>query len=212
MKKILLFIISLLIFVGCKPSPHPRHPDYAIRKPVVKYKTSKVNLKKMEKELQGSPYVWAEEGPYYFDCSGFTYYMYGSMGVEIPRVARNQAKVGKKIEVENLKYGDLLFFDTDRHRRGKVTHVGMYVGNGWFTHASTGIYEVKYSKLTENNYYRKRLKVCRRYVNFKNNSDVKVWDIKKIKKSDKQDINNVCDIEPKLSVEDIKNIDSLDLL
>ena len=48
----------------------------------------------MLKELQGRPYVWAEEGPNNFDCSGFIYYMYGSMGIEIPRVAREQAKTG----------------------------------------------------------------------------------------------------------------------
>jgi len=207
----LLLLIPILLLIGCKPSPHPRHPDYKIRKPTVKYKTSKSSLKKMEKQLQGSPYVWAEEGPYYFDCSGFTYYMYGSMGVEIPRVARNQAKVGEKVEVENLKYGDLLFFDTDRHPRGKITHVGMYVGNGWFTHASTGVYEVKYSNLLQSKYYTKRLKVCRRYVNFNDNSDTKVWKVKKINDESK-DIKAVCEIEPQLTKNDIKNIDSMDLL
>jgi cell wall-associated NlpC family hydrolase len=46
----------------------------------------------MVKELQGSPYVWAEEGPNQFDCSGYIYYMYGSMRIEIPRIAREQAK------------------------------------------------------------------------------------------------------------------------
>lgn len=117
----------------------------------------------MVKKLQGSPYVWAEEGPDNFDCSGFTYYMYGSMGINIPRVAREQAKVGKKISMKELQYGDLIFFATSKNRH-KITHVGMYLGDGWFTHASTIKNEVVYSNLFTSPYYKKRLRVCRRYL------------------------------------------------
>jgi hypothetical protein len=117
----------------------------------------------MVKKLQGSPYVWAEEGPNNFDCSGFTYYMYGSMGINIPRVAREQAKVGKKISMKALQYGDLIFFATSRNKH-KITHVGMYLGDGWFTHASTIKNEVIYSNLFTSPYYKKRLRVCRRYL------------------------------------------------
>lgn len=118
----------------------------------------------MVKELQGSPYVWAEEGPNNFDCSGFTYYLYGSMGIEIPRVAREQAKNGNKIKMNELVYGDLIFFDTDARRKGNITHVGMYMGNGWFTHASTKNHEVIYSNLHTSPYYKQRLRICRRYL------------------------------------------------
>jgi len=117
----------------------------------------------MVKKLQGSPYVWAEEGPNNFDCSGFTYYMYGSMGINIPRVAREQAKVGKKISMKELQYGDLIFFATSNSKH-KITHVGMYLGDGWFTHASTIKNEVVYSNLFTSPYYKKRLRVCRRYL------------------------------------------------
>ncbi len=118
----------------------------------------------MLKELQGRPYVWTEEGPNNFDCSGFTYYMYGSMGIEIPRVAREQAKNGNEIKMHELVYGDLIFFDTEQNPRGKITHVGMYLGNGWFTHASTTKYEIVYSNLNTSTYYKKRLRICRRYL------------------------------------------------
>jgi len=156
--------IGTLLINGCKPSPHPSKPNYAIKKPPVKYEPSTKNLDKMVKKLQGKPYVWAEEGPNYFDCSGFTYYMYGSMGIEIPRVAREQAKNGKEIKMHELKYGDLIFFDTEAKRRGRITHVGMYLGNGWFTHASTTKYEIVYSNLNTSAYYKKRLRICRRYL------------------------------------------------
>lgn len=155
----LLFVLS-----ACKPDPHPRNPNYAVQKPMIKYEPSKQNLDKMVKELQGKPYVWAEEGPDQFDCSGFTYYLYGSMGIEIPRVAREQAKNGNEIKMDELVYGDLIFFDTDKNPKGNITHVGMYLGNGWFTHASTTDYEVVYSNLNTSPYYKKRLRICRRYL------------------------------------------------
>ena len=159
-----LLAFTLLFLSACKPPHHPVNPNYAIKKPTVKYAPSKDNLNKMVKELQGQPYVWAEEGPNNFDCSGYTYYMYGSMGIDIPRVARNQAKNGKEIKVNELVYGDLIFFDTDKKRRGKITHVGMYLGDGWFTHASTTEYEIVYSNLNTSPYYKKRLRICRRYL------------------------------------------------
>ena len=161
---ITLTLFPILFLAGCKPDPYPKNPRYEVKKPKVIYTPDKKNLEKMVKQLQGSPYVWAEEGPDRFDCSGFTYYMYGSMGIEIPRVAREQAKVGKKISPKELQYGDLIFFATDRRKPHKITHVGMYLGDGWFTHASTVKHEVVYSNLFTSPYYKKRLRVCRRYL------------------------------------------------
>lgn len=160
---ITILLLALFLLAGCKPALYPKHPHYEIHKPKVIYTPSKKNLDKMVKDLQGSPYVWAEEGPNKFDCSGFTYYMYGSMGIELPRVAREQAKVGKRISAKELQYGDLIFFATGKSRK-KITHVGMYLGNGWFTHASTAKGEVVYSNLFTSPYYKKRLCACRRYL------------------------------------------------
>ena len=176
--KLSIFLFTLTIMIsGCgKPDHHPKNPRYEIEKPKQKYnKATKENLSKMVNDLTGSPYVWAEEGPNNFDCSGYTYYMYGSMGIEIPRVAREQAKVGKRIYPKQLVYGDLIFFDTTKKRTGKITHVGMYLGDGWFTHASTKKYEVVYSRL-DKAYYKTRLKVCRRYLP-KTKIDAPVWKI-----------------------------------
>jgi len=170
MKKTSLMFIPLMLLLllsACsqkKPAHHPRNPNYRITKPTIKYKPNKKNLAKMVKKLQGSPYVWAEEGPYNFDCSGFTYYLYGSMGINIPRVARHQARVGKRIAANALQYGDLIFFATSKRSRRKITHVGMYLGDGWFTHASTVKHEVIYSNLFTSTYYKKRLRICRRYL------------------------------------------------
>jgi hypothetical protein len=86
------------------------------------------------------------------------------MGIEIPRVAREQAKKGKRITINELQYGDLIFFATNKRNNRKITHVGMYLGEGWFTHASTVKNEVIYSNLYTSPYYKKRLRVCRRYL------------------------------------------------
>jgi len=160
---ILLLVLFVFTINGCKPNPHPRHPNYSVRKPKVIHTPNKKSLAKMVKQLQGSPYVWAEEGPNNFDCSGFTYYIYGSMGIEIPRRSQEQARVGTKIAIKDLQYGDLIFFATKRSS-SKINHVGMYLGDGWFTHASTVDYEVIYSNLFTSAYYKKRVKVCRRYL------------------------------------------------
>jgi len=162
--RFILLPLLILLLTACKPPHHPKHPHYEIKKPKVKYPAHKKSLEKMVKKLKGSPYVWAEEGPNRFDCSGYTYYMYGSMGINLPRTAREQAKVGKYIKPSELKYGDLIFFDTTKRRNGKITHVGMYLGDGWFTHASTKKYEVVYSNLRTSPYYKKRLRICRRYL------------------------------------------------
>ena len=167
-KHSILFVLSLLVLLtSCsqkRSSSHPRHPHYEIRKPKVIYTPSKKSLAKMVRKLQGRPYIWAEEGPNKFDCSGFTYYMYGSMGIEIPRVARDQAKVGKRIPINELQYGDLIFFATNKNNLHRITHVGMYLGDGWFTHASTTKYEVVYSNIFTSAYYKKHLRICRRYL------------------------------------------------
>ncbi|WP_270647299.1 C40 family peptidase [Paeniclostridium hominis] len=81
----------------------------------------------------GKPYVWGAEGPNTFDCSGLVYYVYGQNGVKMPRSSREQANVGTTVSQSQLQPGDLIFSSTDGS--GKVTHVGIYIGNGQMIHA-----------------------------------------------------------------------------
>ncbi len=163
----------LLLFSGCSQkqakidpnNPFPKHPRYAIFKPEKTQSANYVNLAKTISELQGRHYVWAEEGPECFDCSGYTYYAFGKMGIEIPRVARDQIKKGKSIKMSDLQFGDLIFFDTTKRRTGKITHVGIYLGDGKFTHASTTDYTITVSELFDNEYYKKRFRGAKRYLN-----------------------------------------------
>ena len=83
--------------------------------------------------LIGSPYVWGAEGPDAFDCSGLTQYVFQEFGIELPRRAISQSKVGERIT--RLRRGDLLFFANDA-RRSLVTHVGIYEAGGIMINAT----------------------------------------------------------------------------
>jgi cell wall-associated NlpC family hydrolase len=73
-----------------------------------------------------------------FDCSTFVQHVYGHYGMEMPRMARQQATYGKQVDRNNLKKGDLLFFYMPgRYKSNKtIGHVGMYDGGGKMIHAS----------------------------------------------------------------------------
>ena len=120
------------------------------------------NVIRTAKKFLGRRYVWGAEGPSCFDCSGFTQYvMRKSKGVKIPRVSRKQAYYGKYVTRSQLKPGDLIFFDTSHRRRGYVNHVGIYIGNGKFIHASSARHRVVITSLNSP-FYRARFKWGRR--------------------------------------------------
>lgn len=84
------------------------------------------------KRFLGKPYKYGANGPSSFDCSGFVRYVYSLCGVDLPRVASDQARAGQKVSPSVP--GDLVFF-SDR-KDGYITHVGIYAGNNSFVHAS----------------------------------------------------------------------------
>ncbi|QOR61516.1 C40 family peptidase [Sulfurovum sp. ST-21] len=164
MKPLLLICASILFFQGCAQKKPYHYPNYDIIKPEKRCKPNRENIQKLLDSYLGKPYVWAEEGPYAFDCSGLTYNIYGSMGVDIPRTASEQAKMGKKIPFQNLIYGDLIFFGSTNKRSKRINHVGIYLGNGWFAHASSKERKVTISHFDKEPKYMKRMKLCRRYL------------------------------------------------
>jgi len=90
----------------------------------------------LAKSKLGSPYVYAKAGPDSFDCSGFVYYLFNENNIDIPRTSIAQSKIGSKITRDEIKRGDLVFFDTSL--KGHVNHSGIYLGDGKFIHASSG--------------------------------------------------------------------------
>ena len=92
---------------------------------------------KMDKVIDkaiGTKYVAGGVSTNGFDCSGFTMYVFDKIGINLPHQSGAQYKMGSTISREDLRAGDLLFFNTS----GKgVSHVGIYVGEGKFAHASS---------------------------------------------------------------------------
>lgn len=104
-------------------------------------------------EWWGTPYRMGGTTPRGVDCSGYVQHLYRTVyGIEIPRSTSEQVKKIKKVRQRKLKEGHLVFFDMDN--KDKPTHVGVYLKNGRFAHASTSK-GVRIDNLRQD-YYRKR--------------------------------------------------------
>lgn len=101
----------------------------------------------------GCQYEWAMSGPNTFDCSGLMHWAYNRLDRFIPRTSYVQAQYGKILKSEDeLLPGDLITFCTDEKRPNVVSHVGMYIGDGKFIHASGSYKRVIESDLKTYNY------------------------------------------------------------
>jgi len=108
-----------------------------------------------------TPYKYGGSSEDGTDCSGFTKQVFkNSVSLDLPRSAREQYGIGDKIDKEELKFGDLVFFNT--RRRSNPGHVGIYIGDNQFVHASRQL-GVTISSLDET-YYKKRYTGARRIM------------------------------------------------
>ena len=82
--------------------------------------------------LRGAPYRDGGDNPAGFDCSGFVRYVYEQHGVAMPRQVRDQFRVGKTVDRDQLEPGDLVFFSTVAPG---ASHVGIVIGGDQFVHA-----------------------------------------------------------------------------
>ncbi len=106
------------------------------------------------------PYRYGGDSPRGFDCSGLVYYAHLRNGIPIPRTAQDQQRRARPVALQDLTPGDLLFF---REIERKPSHVGLYVGDGRFIHASTSERAVTLSHLS-NPYWQQHLLGAGRYT------------------------------------------------
>ncbi|MGE0495387.1 MAG: NlpC/P60 family protein [Vulcanimicrobiota bacterium] len=103
-------------------------------------------LLKSCRSYMGVPYVWGGESPGGFDCSGYVQYVFSKHGVRLPRTADIQFNVGERVKRGQERPGDLVFFET--YAPG-ASHVGVYLGNDYFIHASSAQGAISVSSLRE---------------------------------------------------------------
>lgn len=98
------------------------------------------------KQFLGVRYVYGASSPKGFDCSGYTQYVYKQYGISLPRSSASYANVGVKVSRSELQPGDLLLFD--RWNNMRLGHIGIYLGNDQFIHASTSKGKVSLQSLS----------------------------------------------------------------
>lgn len=114
------------------------------------------------KSFIGTKYSYGGVSPLGFDCSGYTMFIYSKFGYRLPHNALSQMRLGEAINRWDLALGDLVFFST--RRTSNINHVGIYLGEGDFIHASSGSGRIRISSIEER-YYSKRYRGARRILN-----------------------------------------------
>ena len=136
-------------------------PDYLMPdryKPVFDDILKKAELMTTITGWLGTRYTWGGRSRKGVDCSNFTsLVMEESIGLRIPAGAAYQARIFDKIKkVDNLRFGDLIFFTGSNWRSSRIGHVGIYIGNGVFAHASSWKRRgVVYSHISQSNYLKR---------------------------------------------------------
>ncbi|WP_007507525.1 MULTISPECIES: C40 family peptidase [Pseudofrankia] len=105
-------------------SPTPTRPTGVAAIPGSTIGAKAVYLASLQR---GKPYVWGATGPYAFDCSGFSQYVYKQLGRYLPRTAQQQFEATLRVPQSAKQPGDLLFFGSPDN----ITHMAIYAGNGY---------------------------------------------------------------------------------
>ncbi|GAA0507328.1 LysM peptidoglycan-binding domain-containing protein [Deinococcus depolymerans] len=112
--------------------------------------------------LLGTPYVFGGESRSGTDCSGFVRQVFTPLGVPLPRVSADQAQAGVPVDDRDLRPGDLLFFDTEG--RGRVSHVGIFLGDDQFVSANSYQGRVSVDRFRSDRYWGPRYLWARRVL------------------------------------------------
>lgn len=151
MYRILIILVLIISFSSCKSSKRVKNKNSSSTKITTKKRKSEstntsTNYTKADyiidyaKQFEGVRYKWGGTTKSGMDCSGLVYESFKSNNVSLPRISRDMAKKGYKIQLKKVLKGDLLFFKTG-NRRNSINHVGLIVdiknNDIKFIHATT---------------------------------------------------------------------------
>ncbi|MCZ6766706.1 MAG: C40 family peptidase [bacterium] len=151
-------MLAVALLASCSSAPPPTSPQAS---PEPKEPTP-ADIIDYARTYMGAPYQYGGTSRKGLDCSGLVYSVYDRFNVELPRTVREQVKIGAAVQRTDLIEGDLVFFKTSG--RWPVGHVGIYVGDGKFIHASTTARRVRVDTLTQD-YFHWRFAGARRVMN-----------------------------------------------
>ncbi len=142
-----IYLLAVIGFISsCSGPPKQRQADSHIP-------ASHARVVAVARSMLGIPYHYGGRHPDNgFDCSGLVYYSHLQAGIQLPRTSYAQFKSSRPVSRKHLIPGDLVFF---RIRRNKISHVGIYLGNGRFIHAPSSGKEVSIGSMS-NPYWQKR--------------------------------------------------------
>lgn len=112
----------------------------------------RASLAETARSYQGVPYLFGGTTEQGFDCSGLTSAVYRLNGLRLPRNSQAQFEAGSPVDLDRARAGDLLFFATGR--TGRVSHVGLYLGQGVFIHAPRTGQSIRTDEIGDRRYSR----------------------------------------------------------
>ena len=141
---------------ACAGQPEPRRTPSAVA--VSSFATPGQSVAELAFSQIGTPYRYGGADPSQgFDCSGLVFYTFSQLGHEVPRTSQEQFKAAKKIALSSANHGDLVFFQD----QAKLSHVGIYLGEGRFVHAPATGRSVSLADLADPYYQRHLVAVGR---------------------------------------------------
>lgn len=176
---VFLFLILSVIYGACSAPrtirSKPRKPATTVRPPrsktpAVTRVPAEIKLRQQiiteAKKHKGVPYKYAGKSPKGFDCSGFTYYVFGKQNIQLSGSSGAQSKQGKEIPIKKARQGDLLFFGREG-RQGRIQHVGIVYQNnteGLFMIHSSSKRGIVIDNVTTSKYWKPKLLFARRVI------------------------------------------------